>query len=121
MINSDPSINIAVPILPKEIEGLKEISLNLWWTWNSRGKNLFKLLNLYLWKETRHNPIALLKGMSQEALNAACLNTSFMREYEYVYKTYKAYMNDKNVYADEPLPVAYFCAEYGLHHSVLCI
>jgi len=42
MINSDPSINIAIPILPKKIAGLKDISLNLWWTWNPRGKNLFK-------------------------------------------------------------------------------
>jgi len=118
MINSDPSINIAVPKLPKEIEGLKEISLNLWWTWNARGRNLFKVLNPYLWKETRHNPIAMLKSMSQKELNEASKNELFMREYEYVYKTFTAYMNDKNVYAEEPLPIAYFCAEYGLHHSV---
>ncbi len=118
MINPDPSINIAIPKLPKEIEGLKEISLNLWWTWNARGRNLFKLLNSYLWKETRHNPIAMLKSMSQKELNEASKNELFMREYAYVYKTFTAYMNDKNVYADEPLPIAYFCAEYGLHHSV---
>ena len=118
MINADPSINIAVPKLPQEIEGLKEISLNLWWTWNARGRNLFKLLNPYLWKETRHNPIAMLKSMSQKELNEASKNELFMREYEYVYKTFTAYMNDKNIYADEPLPIAYFCAEYGLHHSV---
>jgi len=118
MINADPSINIAVPKLPKEIEGLKEISLNLWWTWNARGRNLFKVLNPYLWKETRHNPIAMLKSMSQKELNEASKNELFMREYEYVYKTFTAYMNDKNIYAEEPLPIAYFCAEYGLHHSV---
>ena len=118
MINSDPSVNIAIPALPKEIEGLKDISLNLWWTWNPRGKNLFKLLNAYLWKESGHNPIAMLQSMSPEELEHACQNEYFMREYRYVYDMFTMYINDKNIYAKEPLPIAYFCAEYGLHHSV---
>jgi starch phosphorylase len=118
MIKSDPSVNIAIPKLPKEIEGLKEISLNLWWTWNPRGKNLFKRLNSYLWKESAHNPIAMLQSMSQEELDKACEDEHFMREYHYVYDMFEMYINDTNVYAQEPLPIAYFCAEYGLHHSV---
>ncbi len=117
-MNKDPSINIAVPELPDALSGLKEISLNLWWTWNPRGKNLFKLLNAYLWKESNHNPILMLKNMSREELDKACSNEYFMREYHYVYDMFKVYMKDTNVYADEPLPIAYFCAEYGLHHSV---
>ncbi|WP_457749790.1 alpha-glucan family phosphorylase [Sulfurimonas sp.] len=118
MINNDPSVNLAIPTLPEKIKGLKDISLNLWWTWNPRGKNLFKLLNPYLWKETRHNPIAMLKSMSQEELNNACSDEYFIREYDYVYNTFQLYIQDSNIYADEPLPIAYFCAEYGLHHSV---
>jgi starch phosphorylase len=118
MIQSDPSVNVAIPTLPKKIEGLKDISLNLWWTWHPRGKNLFKLLNPNLWKETRHNPIAMLNSMTQKELDAACLNEYFMHEYEYVYNSFTSYINDKNIYVDEPLPIAYFCAEYGLHHSV---
>ncbi len=118
MINSDPSTNIAIPELPKLISGLKDISLNLWWTWNPRGRNLFKLLNAYLWKESGHNPIAMLKNMSQDDLNSACKNEHFMREYHYVYDVFQAYIDDNNIYVQEPLPIAYFCAEYGLHHSV---
>jgi starch phosphorylase len=118
MINKDPSVNVAIPELPDAISGLKEISLNLWWTWNPRGKNLFKLLNAYLWKESNHNPIAMLKGMSQDELNKICSDEYFMREYQYVYDIFKMYIDDNNIYAEEPLPIAYFCAEYGLHHSV---
>ncbi len=118
MMKKDPSVNIAIPKLPEKLIGLKDISLNLWWTWNPRGKNLFKLLNAYLWKESNHNPILMLKNMSEEELEKACSNEYFMREYHYVYDMFKVYMNDTNVYAKEPLPVAYFCAEYGLHHSV---
>jgi len=118
MMNSDPSVNVAIPKLPDGISGLKEISLNLWWTWNPRGKNLFKRLNAYLWKESGHNPIAMLNSMSQKELDAVCQDEAFMREYHYVYDMFQMYINDSNIYADEPLPVAYFCAEYGLHHSV---
>lgn len=118
MINKDPSVNVAIPELPDAINGLKEISLNLWWTWNPRGKNLFKLLNAYLWKESNHNPIAMLRNMSQDELNRVCSDEYFMCEYHYVYDMFKIYIDDTNIYAEEHLPVAYFCAEYGLHHSV---
>ncbi len=119
MINKDPSTNIALPQLPKEIEGLGEIALNLWWSWNPKGKNLFRLLNPYLWKESGHNPIAMLKKMPKDELESVCAQERFMREYRYVYALFKRYMNDKSVYSQkESLPIAYFCAEFGLHHSV---
>ncbi len=119
MLPNDPSANIAVPELPEELSGLNEIALNLWWTWNPKGKNLFALLNPYLWKESGHNPIEMLKKMPKRELNAACKNEHFMREYRYVYAMFSNYLRDRSPRVEtEPLPVAYFCAEYGLHHSV---
>ncbi|MDA3947285.1 MAG: alpha-glucan family phosphorylase [Helicobacteraceae bacterium] len=118
-MNQESSVNISIPKLPETLNGLCEIALNLWWTWNPRGKNLFKQLNPYLWKESGHNPIAMLKKISPEALEAAGKNASFLREYSYVYALFKDYINDKNIYSKEELsPIAYFCAEYGLHHTV---
>ena len=115
----DPSANISMPELPDEIAGLGKIALNLWWTWNPKGKNLFKHLNSYLWKESGENPIAMLKSMPKEELQKACRDEGFMSEYRYVYALFDQYMNDKTEYSDEePLPIAYFCAEFGLHHSV---
>ncbi len=118
-MNLDPSANIAIPKLPEDIKGLGEIALNLWWTWNPKGKNIFKRLNPYLWKESGHNPIDMLKKLSSAELRKVCDNQNFMREYKYVYALFKEYMNDNTVHAQkQPLPIAYFCAEYGLHHSV---
>ena len=118
-MNGDPSANIAIPKLPQKIEGLGEIALNLWWTWNPKGKNLFRLLNPYLWKESGHNPIEMLKRVPDKEMEKLTSNESFMREYRYVYALFKEYMSDRTVYTEEePLPIAYFCAEYGLHHSV---
>ncbi len=118
MQDQDPSTNIAIPKLPKEIEGLGEISLNLWWSWNPRGKELFRLISPYLWKESNHNPIKLLKSLSQEELNALVEDDKFMQEYSFVYAIFQEYINKKSLLSQEPLPIAYFCAEYGLHHSV---
>lgn len=119
MSNQDPSANIAIPQLPEALKGLGEIALNLWWTWNSRGKKIFRNLNPYLWKESEHNPIAMLQKISPEALEAASKNERFMREYSYVYALFRDYINDKNSCMKEELfPIAYFCAEYGLHHTV---
>ncbi|WP_201353437.1 alpha-glucan family phosphorylase [Hydrogenimonas urashimensis] len=119
MPGRDPSANIAIPELPGEIAGLGEIALNLWWTWNPPGKNLFRLINPYLWKESGQNPIELLKKLSQKRLQALVQNEGFMREYRYVYALFRQYMDDTTVYSkEEPLPIAYFCAEYGLHHSL---
>ncbi len=118
-IKQDGSTNIAIPELSEEIAGLGEIALNLWWTWNPRGKGLFELLNPYLWKESGQNPIEMLKKIHKEELQNLCKNENFMREYRYVRALFKQYMNDKTVYSEEePLPIAYFCAEYGLHHSI---
>ncbi len=119
MISQDPSANIAIPELPEELSGLADLALNLWWTWNPKGKNLFRLLNSYLWKESGHNPIEMLKKMPKEELERACKNEHFMREFHYVLALFQTYMKDKTVYSEEePLPIAYFCAEFGLHHSV---
>ena len=115
----DPSANIAIPELPDEITGLVEIALNLWWTWNADGKNLFRLVNPYLWKESGNNPIKLLQSLSKKEIERLTANETFMNEYRYVHALFTRYMEDRTVYSEEePLPIAYFCAEYGLHHSV---
>jgi len=118
MIRQDPSANFALPQLPEGLETLGEIALNLWWTWNPRGKNLFRLINPYLWKESGHNPIKLLKMIPPVELQALMKEDRFLREYRYVSALFRQYMEDKTVYSEEPLPIAYFCAEFGLHHSV---
>lgn len=119
MINQDPSANIVLPKLPKEILGLSEIALNLWWTWNPEGMDIFHKLNPYLWKECGHNPIEMLTKIEQTELETVTKDIHFMRAYNYVYALFQSYIKDSNIYADEePLPIAYFCAEYGLHHSL---
>ena len=118
-IANDPSTNIAIPTLPKEIKGLEDIALNLWWSWNPKGRAIFELINPYLWKESGHNPIKMLKMLSKNELEALVKNENFLKEYNYVYTLFETYMNNQTTLKyEEPLPIAYFCAEFGLHHSI---
>ena len=55
--------------LPGRIGGLGELAENLWWSWNSTNRMLFKTLDRQAWKESaNHNPDKMLKGLPKEIL-----------------------------------------------------
>ncbi len=115
----DSSVNTVLPTLPKEIEGIGQIALNLWWTYHPKGKNLFKLLDPYLWKASGYNPIKMLKNLDENFWREKLEDQDFLDEYHHVYALFRSYMENKAcTFGKKPLPIAYFCAEYGLHHSL---
>ncbi|WP_187648033.1 DUF3417 domain-containing protein [Nitrosophilus labii] len=75
------SINILMPKLPKEIEGIGEIALNLWWSWNSKAEKIFERIDPYLWNYSGSNPIFLLKRVSEKRLLQLSKEKSFVRDY----------------------------------------
>ncbi|WP_456480285.1 alpha-glucan family phosphorylase [Nautilia sp.] len=114
------SENRIISKIPENIKGLGEIALNMWWTYNPRAKNLFKSINPYLWKTSGENPIKMFKMLKREDFSALMENKKFIKEYRYVYTLFKNYINDLSFKHTKksPYPIAYFCAEYGIHHSL---
>ncbi len=55
---------------------LKELALNLIWSWSHKGDELWKQLDLDLWIRTQ-NPWAILQKMSQDTLQKALSNSEF--------------------------------------------
>ena len=105
--------------IPPNLHGLVEISYNLWWSWNSEAKKMFEMINPYLWKESSENPIKFLKLLSKDEIDTLSKNREFLKEFNFVYSLFNEYMNKKIKFLEkEPLPIAYFCAEFGLHHSL---
>ena len=47
---------------------LSALAQNLWWSWDDDATNLFRQLDPALWRETGHNPVALLRQMSIEKI-----------------------------------------------------
>ena len=111
------------PNLPPRLIGLGELAENLWWSWHPAARMLFKMLSRQAWKETLHNPDKLLKELPQAVLESAAKDPDYLRQYDEVISQFQDEigkecclldaMGDPNIQA-----IAYFCAEYGLHHSL---
>ncbi len=108
-----------IPNLPEELEPLREISYNLFWTWNQDAINLFRRLDREIWEETNHNPVKLLGKVSQERLQEAAQDYGFISHMNRVYLQLQVYLEEitwyqKNFKEGELPSIAYFSAEFGL-------
>ncbi|MCK9560037.1 MAG: alpha-glucan family phosphorylase [Candidatus Marinimicrobia bacterium] len=107
------------PILPKKLEVLRDLAYNLWWTWNADARDLFSRLDMDLWEETRHNPVALLNRIEQDVLEARAQDDSYIYQLHQVYDKFTRSMKsqtwfEKNKKYDSNLNIAYFSMEYGI-------
>ena len=78
--------------LPSRLKPLEELARNLWWVWNSEGKNLFRELNPDLWRATGENPVMLLQQLSAERLDEILGDADLLARIDKVYNDFKEYM-----------------------------
>lgn len=103
-------------ILPEQLQPLKELAFNLWWSWNYKANDLFESINPEKWKVFEFNPVKLVESLSQEDIDKLLANTDFLKKLNAVYSDFKAYMQKAEERPEEM--VAYFSMEYGLHNSL---
>jgi glycogen phosphorylase len=112
------------PDIPERISGIAEIAYNLWWSWHPEARMLFKMMNRALWKESWHNPVQMLRDLPAETLTSFGNDPDYLRQYDTVLAKFhddiqtKTCWFEKNIPDPNCLPIAYFSAEYGLHHSL---
>jgi starch phosphorylase len=113
-----------VPKIPENISGIKEISQNMWWTWNYKAQELFQKIDNELWNASHRNPIVFLKKVEQKKLNQVSQNQDYLTLYNEVLNSFKNYLNkSENTWFEtthrgsKKGEIAYFCMEYGLHES----
>lgn len=113
-----------IPDIPEGIAGLWDIALNLSWSWKREARALFRSIDGPLWHLTRHNPVALLQRVDRSRLVACSEDPEFVALYDRVAEGLAQETNDEGTWFAtryEELrerPIAYFCAEFGLHNSV---
>src|SRR5919198_770166 len=117
-----PTIPSASFRLPPQLEGLRRLAYNLYWSWHPRAKYLFNRIDSTSWTRYR-NPIPVLT--SGPAWTQLLDDPSFMAEYEDVLADFDRYMTDgsDHWFSRRPGPsltgpIAYFCAEYGFYESL---
>lgn len=107
--------------LPDNLKSLDEISQNFYWSWTTQGVSIFRDLDARLWEKCEQNPRKMLREISELRLWQKA------NEAEYVERIKNFAEKTENYLAETPhsfakitaeSPVAYFCAEYGVHNSL---
>ena len=108
--------------LPPRLEGLRRLAYNLHWAWHPRTRGLCSLIDRTAWTRYR-NPIPVISGPTE--WSRLLDDAKFLAEYHDVLAEFDHYMANgadhwfQRRYADQLTgPIAYFCAEYGLHESL---
>lgn len=108
--------------VPPQLEGLRRLAYNLWWTWHPAARVLFSRMDGAAWARYR-NPIPLLEGSIRWA--ELIDDPAFLAEYQSIIGDLDRYMTNgadhwfHRQYATAIHgPIAYFCAEYGFHESL---
>ena len=69
---------VPAPITPDDARAqLRELAMNLWWSWNEVAQRPFAALDPVLWHATKRSPLAVLAQASPAALSAACEEPGF--------------------------------------------
>ncbi len=119
-----PLLRQKISVLPPRLEGLAALATNLSWSWNREARELLRAIDPPLWRETRNNPIAMLREVAPSRLERLAKDPDFLGKYDRVMgwmandqhaeRTWFGRRNPELL----DRPVAYFCAEFGLHNSV---
>ncbi len=111
------------PALPERLGWLGEIARNVWSSWSPEAGDLFSRLDPEAWERLSHNPVALLRGLPQEKLDAAAADESFVAMVARVARRLDAYTSEpgwlrsSSAEAKDML-VAYFSLEFGLDAGI---
>jgi starch phosphorylase len=107
------------PDLSKRLHALAR---NLWWSWNPAAQMIFSELSPLTWEVSCHNPVAVLNEFSEQELRARFGDKDFLARLLPVLESFEHYManSPKRTFKGEKIsgPVAYFCAEFGLHECL---
>ena len=110
-----------IPTLPSPLQALERISWNYWWSWSAEGAGVFRDLDTQLWDECEHNPRLLLEKVSQYRLAEMATDPVYIERVRRLTEQFDHYMGASHTATSvitPEHPVAYFCAEYGVHNSL---
>ena len=112
------------PQLPDRISRLHELATDLWWSWNTDARNVFRALDYPLWRLTAHNPVKMLQLISPSTLERALTDHDWLAGYDRALERLDAARGARNTWVEHHCPeinsraIAYFSAEFALHQSL---
>lgn len=107
--------------LPENLTFLDTISQNFFWSWHPEAVNLFRELDAKLWEKCEQNPRLFLKNVGGLQLWQKANDNDYVNKLVSFAEKFEKYLSEKPKSfkkITERNPVAYFCAEYGVHNSL---
>jgi starch phosphorylase len=112
--------------LPPTLQPLEDLSWNYWWSWAPDGAEVFRDLDAGLWQQCEQNPRTMLAQISDLRLAQIAADPTLADRVQRLSERFAAYLSDTRPWPKLQLapritrdnPVAYFCAEFGIHNSL---
>ena len=108
--------------LPAPLIPLERLAWNYWWSWAADGASIFRDLDSEIWEDCEHNPRQLLAKTSAYRLAEAATDPVYLERVRRIDQSFQSYLNSDSRIAGSAVtpenPVAYFCAEFGVHTSL---
>jgi starch phosphorylase len=110
--------------IPERLAGLEEFAGNLWWSWHPAVRMLYKTIDRQVWKDSIHNPFKVLKEVPGDFFKRVLSDPEYLKAYDSLLDQFRKELAEEDCWYAQKIPVpdnytvAYFSAEYGLHHSL---
>ena len=107
--------------LPPPLQPLAAVAMNLWWSWQPDAPALFEAIDPERWERSGHNPIKLLRDTSPLRLEQLSRDAGVVsRAADLARRLEEELARPLGTAgpATSARPVAFLCAEYGLHASL---
>ena len=105
--------------LPNDLAPLARVAYNYRWRWHPDGKEVFRAIDSERWELCGENPVRLLQEVSAQALARAAGDPDLLARITGLYDAIDADLRRPSEGPVAPeRPVAFFCAEFGVHRSL---
>jgi len=104
--------------LPEPLENLAWIAYNYLWSWTPRGEDLFRLMDDHRFSIAGENPVRFLLNLPERDLLSAATSPEILSVLGGVAESMEAELARPTTSVLADGPVAFFCAEFGVHQSL---
>jgi starch phosphorylase len=106
--------------VPQPLAGLARLAYNYRWSWTPGGHEVFSAVDPVRWERCGENPVRLLGEAGLDALAHAATDAQLLERIDVVEAAVRADLERPPAPgpATPDRPIAYFCAEFGVHRSL---
>jgi len=103
---------------------LQKLTQNLWWTWRPEVRAIFRDIDLDLYHRAHRNPLRVLREVTPAFLEQRAAQVDITTRTDRALRQLHEYLNPVTTWGMvhagtlQSRPVAYFCAEFGIHECL---